>query len=85
MTFTGNSRLSQRPSLLVSGSGSGKISRSRFALEKNFELDLSKVISQVPWRIRTHNRHYKQNELLELLIEARAQDVRKYNVQSNVI
>ena len=45
----------------------------------------SKVISQVPWRIRTHHRHYKQNELLELLIEARVQDVRKYNVQSNVI
>ena len=45
----------------------------------------SKVISQVPWRIRTHNRHYKQNELLELLIEVRVQDVRKYNVQSNVI
>ena len=40
LTFTGNFRLSQRPSLLVSGSGSGKISRSRFSLEKNFELDL---------------------------------------------
>ena len=45
----------------------------------------SKVISQVPWRIRTHNRRYKQNELLELLIKVKAQDVRKYNVQSNVI
>ena len=40
----------------------------------------SKVISQVPWRIRTRNRRYKFNELLELLIEVRVQDVTKYNV-----